>query len=341
MANIITVNHYSYEKKEVEWLKQLANVITEPKKLLKILEIEDKYITKKSAKLNNIFPLRVPQSFINRMEKNKIKDPLLLQVLIQHQEFLKISGYTKDPLNEQQNKIPCLLHRYRNRIILLLKGGCAIHCRYCFRRYFPYQNNQGNKNNWKKALNYISSNNEINEIIFSGGDPLIAKDHELEWIISQLENISNLKKLRIHSRFPVVIPSRVTNKLCQILKKTRLKIILVTHINHSQEINEELFDAISKLKRIGVTLFNQSVLLKGINDDLESLMKLNNTLFDIGIFPYYLHMLDKVQGTSHFYVTKYKAIKLLKQLSSRVSGYIVPKLIENSQNIKITLNNRN
>ncbi|PPI86535.1 EF-P beta-lysylation protein EpmB [Candidatus Pantoea edessiphila] len=324
MVDIITLKHYKKEN----WLQQLANVITEPKKLLKILELDNNHAINKYIKQKNLFPCRVPLSFVNRMKKNTITDPLLLQVLINKKELINTPGYSKDPLKEQNNKIPNVLHKYKNRALLLLKNSCAINCRYCFRRYFPYQKNPGNKDNWKIALQYIYSHSEINEIIFSGGDPLMAKDHELAWIIKKIENIPHIKKLRIHTRFPVVIPDRITNQLCQLLGKTKLNILLVTHINHFQEVNDEVFEAMSKLKKVGVTLLNQSVLLKGINDNLDVLIKLSDCLFDLGILPYYLHLLDKVQGTAHFFVKENVAIKLIHELSLHVSGYMIPKLVK-------------
>ncbi|WP_158676341.1 EF-P beta-lysylation protein EpmB [Candidatus Pantoea edessiphila] len=336
MGNNININQLS--KKE-DWLQQLANVITKPEKLLNILELDNKYKIEKLNKLRTVFPLRVPKSFVNRMKKNTIKDPLLMQVLINHKELINTRGYSQDPLNEQSSTIPGLLHKYKNRIVLLLKNSCAINCRYCFRRYFPYYKNQGNKRNWQIALNYINLHTEINEVIFSGGDPLIAKDHEIEWIIKQLETISHIKQLRIHTRFPVVIPARVTDQLCKIFKKTKFNILLVTHINHAQEINDEVFTIVYKLKKAGVTLLNQSVLLKGINDSVETLVRLNNTLFDVGILPYYLHILDKVQGTAHFSVKKENILQLINDLPLQLSGYMIPKLVNDNHKFKKVLNN--
>jgi len=222
--------------------------------------------------------------------------------------------------------VPGLLHKYRNRALLLVKGGCAVNCRYCFRRHFPYQDNPGNKRSWQAALDYIAEHPELDEIIFSGGDPLMAKDHELAWLIAALEQIPHLKRLRIHSRLPVVIPARITDQLCQMLSDTRLQVIMVTHINHAQEIDEALRESMIRLKRAGVTLLNQSVLLRGINDNAQTLATLSNALFDAGILPYYLHVLDKVQGAAHFFVSDDEARQLVRSLLLQVSGYLVPKL---------------
>lgn len=206
-------------------------------------------------------------------------------MLTRRQEFIDAPGYSTDPLDEQSSVVPGLLHKYKNRALLLVKGGCAVNCRYCFRRHFPYQDNQGNKRNWQAALDYIAAHPELDEIIFSGGDPLMAKDHELAWLIAALENIPHLKRLRIHSRLPVVIPARITDKLCDLLSETRLQVLLVTHINHAQEIDDDLHDAMRKLKRMGVMLLNQSVLLRGVNDNAQTLATLSNALFDAEFCP--------------------------------------------------------
>ncbi len=249
-----------------------------------------------------------------------------MQVLTAKAEFDIHPGFSTDPLEEQDNAIPSLLHKYHNRALLLVKGGCAVNCRYCFRRHFPYEDNKGNKNNWLMAVDYIKNHTELNEIIFSGGDPLMAKDHELDWLISQLEAIPHIKRLRIHTRLPVVIPERITDTLCNRLALSRLQVIMVTHINHANEIDKPLTAAMFKLKSSGVTLLNQSVLLRQVNDNVSALANLSNALFDAGILPYYLHVLDKVQGAAHFLVSDLEARQLIQQLLSQVSGYLVPKL---------------
>lgn len=208
----------------------------------------------------------------------------------------------------------------------MVKNSCAINCRYCFRRHFPYAENKGDKKNWQKALDYIAQHSEIDEVIFSGGDPLMAKDHELEWLIKRLENIPHLQRLRIHSRLPVVIPQRITEKLCALLAQSRFQVVLVTHINHPNEIDDALATAMAKLKAAGVTLLNQAVLLKNINDNALTLKALSEKLFAIGILPYYLHLFDKVEGASHFYLDDESAVKIYKELQSITSGYLVPKL---------------
>ena len=322
MAHIVTLKTPSRE----DWLQQLADVVTEPDELLQLLGLEQHAELAAGRDARRLFALRVPRAFIARMKPGDAQDPLLLQVLTQRQEFIEATGYSTDPLDEQSSVVPGLLHKYRNRALLLVKGGCAVNCRYCFRRHFPYQDNPGNKRNWQTAIDYIAAHPELDEIIFSGGDPLMAKDHELAWLIDALAQIPHLKRLRIHSRLPVVIPARITDGLCQMLAETRLQVLMVTHINHAQEIDASLAAAMLQLKRAGVTLLNQSVLLRGVNDNARTLADLSNALFDAGILPYYLHVLDKVQGAAHFFVSDEAARALVRELLTQVSGYMVPKL---------------
>ncbi|WP_150137164.1 EF-P beta-lysylation protein EpmB [Candidatus Enterovibrio altilux] len=323
MSYIITRDTSSVEQ---NWLKELGNSVSDPRMLLQQLDIEPSQWTSGFSS-QVLFAQRVPQSFIDRMEKGNPNDPLLRQVLPVVNEFENTKNFSTDPLEEQSNSLAGLLHKYKNRVLIIVKGGCAINCRYCFRRHFPYQYNKGNKKIWREAINYLHKHLEIDEVILSGGDPLMAKDHELEWLIDAIEEVSHVTRLRIHSRLPVVIPSRVTSALIHILGSSRLNVVLVTHINHANEINEELRGAMAKLKQIDVTLLNQSVLLRGINDSVDALKKLSNTLFDAGILPYYLHVLDKVKGAAHFLVEDEEARVLMARLIQEVSGYVVPRLM--------------
>lgn len=322
MAHIVTLNTPSRE----DWLSQLADVITDPDELLRLLKIDADENLLSGREAKRLFPLRVPRAFAARMEKGNPYDPLLLQVLTSQQEFVAAPGFSTDPLEEQHSVVPGLLHKYRNRALLLVKGGCAVNCRYCFRRHFPYADNQGNKRNWQVALDYIAAHPELDEIIFSGGDPLMAKDHELAWLLDALESISHIKRLRIHSRLPIVIPARITEGLVERFTQSTLQILLVNHINHAQEIDDEFRQAMHKLKIAGVTLLNQSVLLRGVNDSAQALADLSNALFDAGVMPYYLHVLDKVQGAAHFMVSDDEARAIMRELLTLVSGYMVPKL---------------
>ncbi|MCG7489762.1 EF-P beta-lysylation protein EpmB [Vibrio sp. Of14-4] len=322
MSHIITRKLDSVEQ---NWIKQLANGISDPEKLLKILEI-DPSPWQKGFAARKLFAQRVPLSFVDRMEKGNPFDPLLRQVLPLEEEFEIHSDYSNDPLKEQDNAVPGLLHKYRNRVLMILKGGCAINCRYCFRRHFPYDENKGSKSVWMQSLAYIQDHPELNEVILSGGDPLMAKDQELDWLIENISAISHIKRLRIHTRLPVVIPERITLALRETLSATRLQVILVTHINHPNEINQDLKLALNDLRSAGVTLLNQGVMLKGVNDEIETQVSLSETLFDAGVLPYYMHVLDKVQGAAHFYISDDKARAIMSGVIEKVSGYLVPKL---------------
>lgn len=312
-------------REEQSWTDLLANAISDPKLLLQTLNLSLDCIEKDIA-ARRLFPLRVPLPFVERMEKGNPQDPLFLQVMTSADEFLPAEGFSTDPLEEQESVLPNVLHKYHNRLLLMVKSGCAVNCRYCFRRHFPYAENKGNKTNWQKAIDYIADRPEIEEVIFSGGDPLMAKDHELAWLIKNLENIPHLQRLRIHTRLPVVIPQRITAELCQLLAESRFQMVLVTHINHPNEIDKNLAQAMLKLKQAGVVLLNQSVLLKNINDNAEILKRLSDELFRIQILPYYLHLLDKVEGASHFYLPDEQALQIYKTLQQITSGYLVPKL---------------
>ncbi len=322
MPHIITRKADSVEQ---NWLKQLANGISDPAILLKQLDIDPKP-WQEGFVARQKFAQRVPQSFVDRMEKGNPYDPLLRQVLPLSEELEVHQGYSSDPLGEQNNDVPGLLHKYRNRALMIVKGGCAINCRYCFRRHFPYDQNKGSKRVWQQSLDYIAQHPEINEIILSGGDPLMAKDEELQWLIDHIADISHIKRLRIHTRLPVVIPDRVTTPLINMLGGTRLQVILVTHINHAQEIDANLTTALRHLKQVGVTLLNQGVMLKGVNDSIEHQVNLSESLFDAGIQPYYIHVLDKVQGAAHFFVSDQEAKAIMQGVMASVSGYLVPKL---------------
>ncbi|OBW96107.1 EF-P beta-lysylation protein EpmB [Gallibacterium salpingitidis] len=320
---MITQNHLIREVSS--WTDYLATAISDPIELIKYLELPvENYQQDLSAR--RLFAMRVPLPFAQKMQKGNPNDPLFLQVMTNQAEFIAAAGFVKDPLQEQDNPIPNLLHKYHNRVLLMVKGGCAVNCRYCFRRHFPYADNPGNKTNWQQALNYIVQHPEIEEVIFSGGDPLMAKDHEITWLVNELEKIPHLKTLRIHTRLPVVIPQRITAELLQTLAASPLNKVMVLHINHANEIDQQLAQALTQLKRHNVTLLNQSVLLKGINDDAYILKNLNDKLFANGVLPYYLHLLDKVEGASHFWIDDQTALAIYRQLITLSSGYLVPKL---------------
>jgi len=307
------------------WQKELANAVKNPQQLLQILEIEQE-----TARISELakkqFPMLVPMPFVKKMQKGNINDPLLKQVLPIHDEELQLPGYSTDPLVEQNNQHKGLLHKYKSRVLIILKSGCAVNCRYCFRRHFPYADNSVNKSQLNNIVSYIQEHSNVNEVILSGGDPLMTKDKQLAELLDQLEALPQLTRLRIHTRLPVVIPSRITESLAQRLKQSRLKIIMVLHINHAQEIDKPFAEAMERCHEAGIQLLNQSVLLKDVNDDVDALVALSEALFSVNILPYYLFLLDKVEGAAHFDLEQKKAQQLHKQIQAELPGYLVPRL---------------
>jgi EF-P beta-lysylation protein EpmB len=262
------------------------------------------------------------------MQKGNINDPLLRQVLPLQDELKETNGYDRDPLQETQfNPIPGLLHKYHSRVLLTFTGTCGVNCRFCFRRHFSYEENNPGTAGWNRALDYIAQDQSIVEVILSGGDPLVATDQALEAITKKLAAIPHLKRLRIHSRMPIVLPLRVTSELISAVTAPSLKTILILHCNHPNEISPDVRTAMHRLTEAGVVLLNQSVLLRGINDDVETLVALSEALFEINVQPYYLHVLDKVQGAAHFDLEIEKSRALHMALTKRLSGYLVPKLV--------------
>ncbi|WP_160060329.1 EF-P beta-lysylation protein EpmB [Psychromonas sp. L1A2] len=322
MPEIINVNNTADLP---TWQKELANAVKNPLQLLEILEIEQEndLISQLARKQ---FPMLVPLPFIKKMQKGNINDPLLKQVLPINDEELLVSGYTMDPLVEQNNNQQGLLHKYKSRVLLILKTGCAVNCRYCFRRHFPYADNNINKSQIIEIINYIQAHPDVNEVILSGGDPLMSKDKQLFELLTQLEALPQLTRLRIHTRLPVVIPSRITQALADRLQQSRFKIVIVLHINHQQEIDADFAQAMQRCHQAGIQLLNQSVLLKDVNDDVGSLVALSEALFSVNILPYYLFLLDKVQGAAHFDIAEKQAQQLHKAMQSELPGYLVPRL---------------
>ena len=281
-----------------------------------------------SAKATENFPLRVPKSFVSRMEKGNPHDPLLRQILPIADELEIHADFSHDPVGDLQAvKQIGILHKYHGRVLLINTGACAIHCRYCFRRNFPYTDLQLSKQQEAQAIQAIAEDKTIEEVILSGGDPLVLNDVRLASLFTQLNAIPTLKRLRIHTRLPIVQPERITVELLDIFKTSPKNIILVLHCNHANEIDENVASACEKLKNANVTLLNQSVLLCGVNDDAAVLCALSERLFEIGAMPYYLHFLDKAHGTAHFQVSKARALEIMTVVQNRLSGYLVPKLV--------------
>jgi len=311
-----------------DWQQQLANAFTSIEDLCDYLELRSAALPVSYEAAAN-FQLRVPLSFAERMEKGNPKDPLLRQVLPVHDETLLFPGYKADPVSDiAAAKLPGLLHKYQGRVLLINTGACAIHCRYCFRRNFPYQELQLSKQQEVHALDYIRSDDSIAEVILSGGDPLLLSDERLEQLIRHIDRIGHIQRIRIHSRLPIVLPARITQELAFILQKTSKNIVLVVHCNHANEINEDVIAAINVLKNKGITLLNQAVLLRGVNDHADVLCNLSEKLFAHGILPYYLHLLDKASGTGHFEAPLAEAKALMRQVQNRLPGYLVPRLVE-------------
>ncbi len=309
------------------WQEQLASSIRDPKQLLDMLDLSHSLLNG-ALNAHGDFPLRVPHSYLQRIAIGDPNDPLLRQVLPLGDELLAAPGYSEDPLKEQSsNPIAGLIHKYHGRVLLIVSPNCAINCRYCFRRHFPYQDNKPSRNEWQAALEYIASDNSISEVIYSGGDPLAASDKQLRWLTQQVAHINHVKRLRIHTRLPIVIPSRTTDSCLQWLTETRLKTSMVIHSNHANELDTEVASALARLKNAGVTLLNQAVLLAGVNDELSVLQQLSERLFDVGVLPYYLHQLDRIHGAAHFEVSDIKARQLASELMATLPGYLVPKLV--------------
>jgi EF-P beta-lysylation protein EpmB len=311
---------------ESNWQKELANCFTTLESLLEFLELDADIATENNS-ARKLFAMKVPRHFAGLMKKGDINDPLLLQVLPQKIEYKDTPGFVKDPLQEHENSTKGLLHKYKNRVLIIVKGGCAVNCRYCFRREFPYEKNSVNKRQLEEALSYIRNNDEINEVIYSGGDPLMSKDSHLQWLTSKLEEIPHIIRLRIHTRLPVVIPSRIDSDFIDWFSRSRFQKVMVLHTNHANEISPQLAKLCSTLRINGVTILNQAVLLKNINDTVKAQIDLNEKLFSIGVMPYYLHLLDKVAGAAHFDVSVERAQELMSELIKRLPGYLVPKLV--------------
>lgn len=309
------------------WQDELRNTIRDPNELLRQLGISPLTVALAKKSLQT-FPLRVPVNFVARMQKNNIDDPLLQQVLPLSNEESNVAGFLQDPLDELNKQTTAgVLHKYHGRALLVTTGVCAIHCRYCFRRHFPYTEENASKQNWQDAVKYIAQDHTITEVILSGGDPLALHDEKLADLIMLLEEIPHLRRLRIHTRMPVIIPSRITDPLLSKLTETRLKTVIVVHVNHPNEIDNQAALALKKLSQAHLSVLNQSVLLKKVNDRMEPLLELSERLFDCDVLPYYLHMLDPVAGASHFNVTEQKALEIMQDLRAHLPGYLVPRLV--------------
>jgi len=274
------------------------------------------------------FPLRVGRSFLNQIEPDNPDDPLLLQILPRLSENRQVEGFNRDPVGDLEHSVSNgVIHKYRNRVLLTVTGACAIHCRYCFRRNFPYSSENPQRDNWDGALSYIEQHREVEEVILSGGDPLMLELDKLKALVQKIEEIGHIKRLRIHTRIPVVAPEMVNKDVVTWLGGISLPVIMVIHCNHSNELSTEVVTTLSHLTRAGVRLFNQSVLLKGINDNPHTLAELSKKLFYAGVQPYYLNLLDRAHGTAHFEVSDELAREISATLHTLLPGYLIPKVV--------------
>ena len=309
------------------WQTELRRSLRDPANLLHALHLpaQGNYCAKSAAE----YPLRVTEAFASRIAKADSGDPLLRQVLPSAAEQRTPRGYGADPVGDlAATKRPGVIHKYAGRVLLITSGVCAIHCRYCFRREFDYSASCSTKQNQRAALDYIRRQHSVSEVILSGGDPLTLGNGRLQNLIEQLGAIGHVRRLRIHTRMPVVVPQRVDDGLLEPLAATALSPVLVVHANHPNEIDGFVRSGFHRLRQAGVRLLSQSVLLRGINDDVRALSALCEALFDAGVLPYYLHLLDRVRGAAHFYVGPRRARTLHRALMTKLPGYLVPRLVQ-------------
>lgn len=309
-----------------DWQYYLSHTLDTPEALLNYLELPPSLLAGASAG-DKLFSLKAPLPFVDKIEKGNPSDPLLLQILPQLAETETVTGFVDDPLGENQaNPHQGLIHKYKGRVLLILSGACAINCRYCFRRHFPYADNRLGSEQWQQVLDYLKADSSIKEVIFSGGDPLATSDKRLQTMIRDLDTIPHISRLRIHTRLPIVIPQRITQAFVEILATSRLHMVMVLHANHANELDEQTSKAVARLKQVNVHVLNQAVLIKGVNDQVATLAQLSETLFSTGILPYYLFTLDPVKGAAHFDIADAQAIQLHQALQAELPGFLVPKL---------------
>ncbi len=323
----ILANTTNLVRTGISWQEHMKLAIRDPRILAQHLCLPVEVISRGQAE--GPFPLFAPLPYVSRIEPGNPRDPLLLQLLPTAFEDVQKPGFDADPLNESQYSLrPGLLQKYTSRVLLVTTGSCAIHCRYCFRRNFPYATTPKSLAAWENSIQQIEADPSIDEVILSGGDPLTLVDATLENLVQRLELIDHLKRVRIHTRLPIVIPQRVTSELLGMLSGKRLNSIVVLHANHANEIDDEVRQSIESLAQSGTVLLNQSVLLRGINDSVSALIRLSERLIDCGVLPYYLHQLDPVRGTAHFHVPIDQGVRLIQEMQSQVSGYLVPRYVQ-------------
>jgi len=309
------------------WQRELQRAVTDPAELLAILGLGPEWLEPARAAAARS-PLRVPRGFLGRIRPGDPDDPLLRQVLPLGVELDEVPGYGGDPVGDLDSRAgPGVLHKYAGRALLVTTGACAINCRYCFRRHFPYEDENASRSGFAQALATLRRDASITEVILSGGDPLTLGDRRLDALLGDLQAIPHLLRVRLHTRLPIVLPERIDDAFVALWSEVRLQRIVVVHANHANEIDGSVRAALARLAATGSTLLNQSVLLRGINDDAAALVGLSEALFAAGVLPYYLHLLDRVTGAAHFEVPEHEARALWSQISARLPGYLVPRLV--------------
>ena len=311
----------------VRWQKALREAVRDPRELLDLLGL-DRLAPRLSDEAMVQFPLRVPRGFVARMRRGDPRDPLLRQVLPLDDEMRPMPGFGLDAVGDGAAKTaPGVIQKYRGRALLVATGSCAIHCRYCFRRHFPYAEETAARDGWREAVDLIRQDASIEEVLLSGGDPLSLSNGKLAELTGALADIPHLRRLRIHSRLPIVVPERVDDGLMGWLTALPWPVTLVVHANHANEFDGTVDAALGRLRAAGVHLLNQAVLLRGVNDSVDALGALSERGFAAGVLPYYLHQLDRVAGVAHFEVDDAHARALHAGLAARLSGYLVPRLV--------------
>ena len=304
------------------WKQIQKQNFTNWKELFTFLEISNE----QPFHLQSSFPLNIPRRLAEKIDKNTLDDPILKQFIPLSEERLTSPHFRQDPVCDIAfRKEQKLLHKYQGRALLVCTSACAMHCRFCFRQNFPYETKQ---KGFENELRAIAADDSIKEIILSGGDPLSLSNRELGKLIEELSLIPHLKILRFHTRFPIGIPERIDEELLDILSSCRLQIFFVLHINHAKEFDSDVASVLKQIKQRGIPVLSQSVLLKGVNDDVQSLKTLVETLVENGIIPYYLHQLDQIQGGAHFEVDEKVGIELIEQLRNELPGYAIPRYVK-------------
>jgi L-lysine 2,3-aminomutase len=308
------------------WQQALSDAVRSVAELARLLELPPHTLGAYEPARDE-FALLVPRGFVRRMRKRDPDDPLLRQVLPLRAERRAVPGFSDDPLNESAMADGGVLEKYPGRVLLIASQACPVHCRYCFRRAFPYREQIASRADWAAAIARLRAAPSVREVILSGGDPLSLTERRLETLLAALAEIPWLERLRIHTRFPVVLPERIDAALLRLLASSPLRVVVVIHANHPNEIDKEVADGLRRLGSAGATLLNQSVLLRGVNDKVEALASLSERLLAAGVLPYYLHLLDPVAGAAHFEVAESEARRLHAALTASLPGYLVPRLV--------------